>query len=311
VLASLAKISGNSKDEFSPDDKLLELVLDARKPPRIRALALQNVNVDHNRLTVDVLAALARAKVPVIQREAVRSLTLHSDAARASVLAKLAVDKSLGENLRADAIAGLASAAADHAKLLTLLSHSTNPTISAEASRTLLAASLTKRDLASKPPVTDLDAWQALVDQATGEPNIAVGRRLFFHRTLGGCYKCHAMNGRGNSIGPDLTTIRNQTGITRNWLLKHIVNPNAEMAPYYRPQMLVTVEGKVMTGLVVGNEGKRQAYVGTDGDIFFVDKDDIEERREVTTSIMPAGLLDNLSPDEIRDLIAYLLNGEG
>jgi putative heme-binding domain-containing protein len=272
---------------------------------------LQNVNVDHKRLTVDVLASLSQSENTAIQREAVRSLTLHPNAAKASVLANLANDKSLDESLRADAIAGLASAAADHADLLTLLAQSKNSTVSAEASRALLAASLAKRDLTDKPPVTDLDAWQALVDQATGEPNIAVGRRLFFHSTLGGCYKCHAMNGRGKSIGPDLTTIRNQTGITENWLLEHIVNPNAEMAPYYRPQMLVTVEGKVMTGLIVGKEGKKQANVGTDGVIFLVDKDDIEERREMTTSIMPTGLLDKLTPDEIRDLIAYLLKGEG
>lgn len=310
VLAALSKISGDSKKEFSPSDTLLDIALDVTKPVGTRAIALQNVNVDHKRLTVEVLASMARAKSLAIQREAVRSLAIHPDAANAPVLANLAINESLDEKLRADAIAGLSSAAADHLDLLTLLAQSKKSTVSFEASRSLFAASLTKRDLADKPPVTDLDAWRLLVDQATGDPNIAVGRRLFFHPTLGGCYKCHAMNGRGKSIGPDLTTIRNQTGITQNWLLEHIVNPNAEMAPYYRPQMLVTVDGEVMTGLVIGKEGKKQAYVGADGNIFLVAKDDIEERREVETSIMPTGLLDNLTPNEIRDLIAYLLEGE-
>jgi N-acetylglucosamine-6-sulfatase len=118
------------------------------------------------------------------------------------------------------------------------------------------------------------------------------------------------MNGRGNDIGPDLTTIRNQTGITRDWLLKHIVNPNAEMAPYYRPQQLLTTDGKVLTGLIVGREGKKQAYVQTNGEIFFIDKTDIEERQELTTSIMPLGLLDKFYASEIRDLIVYVLEGE-
>ncbi|MDE0865269.1 MAG: c-type cytochrome [Rubripirellula sp.] len=310
VLASLAKISGASKNEFSPDDKLLDLALDSNKPSNIRAIALQNTNVNHKRLTVDVLASLAQSKSRAIQREAVRSLALHSDAARASVLAKLAIDKSIGAYLRADAIAGLASIAADHSNLLTMLAQTKNPSVSAEASRSLLMTDAGKRNLASKPPATDLDAWQSLVDRATGEPNTAVGRRLFFHSTLAGCYKCHAMNGRGNSIGPDLTTIRNQSDITRDWLLKHIVDPNAEMAPYYRPQQLVTVQGKVLTGLVVGKEGKKQTYVGTDGVVFSVKKADIEERREMTTSIMPTGLLDPLNANEIRDLIAYLLAGD-
>ena len=59
------------------------------------------------------------------------------------------------------------------------------------------------------------------------------------------------------SVGPDLTTIRRQTGITREWLLKHIVNPNAEIAPYYRPQQLLTRDGKLLTGLIV-EKGERK-----------------------------------------------------
>ena len=39
--------------------------------------------------------------------------------------------------------------------------------------------------------------------------------------------------------------------------------------------------------------------------------DDIEERCEMTTSIIPIEPLDTLTPDKIRDLIAYLLEGEG
>ncbi len=44
-----------------------------------------------------------------------------------------------------------------------------------------------------------------------------------------------------------------------------------------------------------------------DGKIFSILKSDIEERRAVSTAIMPTGLLDNLHPSEVRDLLAYLL----
>ena len=80
------------------------------------------------------------------------------------------------------------------------------------------------------------------------------------------------------------------------------------MAPYYRPQQLLTVDGEILVGLNVGHEGQKQAYVANDGNVFYVDKKDIEERREMTTSIMPAGLCDSMSADEIRHLIAYLLS---
>lgn len=307
VIAALSEISDDSKDEFSPENKMLELALDSSKPSFLRAMALRGVNVDHKQLSVDTLASLVQEENMALQRESIRSLVLHSDVAKVSVLAELAADTSLNPNLRADAIAGMAALAADQSQLLETLARDKNKTIAAEASRTLVSAGLVMRKLESKPPIDDIKAWQSLVDEASGEPNTAVGRRLFFHAKLGGCYRCHTMNGRGHRVGPDLTTIRNQSGITQNWLLGHIVNPNAEMAPYYRPQLLLTFDGKVQTGLIVGREGKSQAYIGADSVIFYVNKDDVEERRELTTSIMPSGLLDKMNANEIRDLIAYLL----
>ena len=311
VVAALSRISSDSKKEFSPDQTLLELALDTDKPPRLRAMALANVKIDHPRLTVAILASLARSQKHNVRLEAVRSLSLHADADRAVVLAEIAADKSLDDNLRADAIAGLASVAKDQAELLDTLSSDINPVISEEAKRTRVASGLAERQVEIKPQADQIEQWTRLIHrEATEEPDPAVGRRLFFHSGFAGCYKCHAMRGRGSSVGPDLTNIHNQTDVTQDWLLKHIVNPNAEMAPYYRPQQLLTVDGQVLTGLIIGKEGQKQAYVATDGKVFYVDKEDVEERREVATSIMPTGLLDAMSANEIRHLIAYLLGGD-
>jgi len=306
VIASLATIAGTSKQEFSPDETLLKLSIDTAKPPRIRALALQSINVNHKNLTVETLASLADSEHEIMKREAIHSLVIHPDPNRTRTLAKLAADQTLSEDLRADAIAGLTSSAADHNGLLHLLTESTSEIVSQEAYRTL-SAGITGRHLPEKPPITDLEAWRALIAQSSREPDPAVGRRLFFHSVFGGCYKCHAMDGRGNAVGPDLTTIQNQTGISRDWLLKHIVNPNAEIAPYYRPQQILTRDGKILTGLVVGQEGKKQAYVQTNGETFLISKADIEERKELATSIMPLGLLDKMAIHEIQDLMSYLM----
>lgn len=316
VVASLARISGpikkgkkGKKKEFSPSDTLLELALDTEKPPGLRAMALANVKVDHPKLTVAVLAPLAKSTHAGIQREAIHSLVMLGDTSRASVLAEIASDPSVDESLRADAIAGLASAAKGQEDLLRKLSSDESQVVSEEATRTLVAAGLAERKVESKPKADQLQDWITLIDKRkSGKPDVAVGRRLFFHPTLASCYKCHAIHGRGSSVGPDLTSIRNQTGVTQNWLLKHIVNPNSEMAPYYRPQKLLTVDGDLLVGLVVGQEGQKQAYVGSDGNVFYVDKDDVEERREMSISIMPEGLCDTLSANEIRHLIAFLLS---
>lgn len=309
VVAALARINGDSNKEFSPSDTFVELALDSSKPPSVRAMALQNADVDHARMTVKQVASLARSKHLSIGREAVRSLALYADTERGIVLAEIAADTALDADMRADAIAGLAPSAADHAEMLESLSDDRNRVISEEAIRTRVAAGLVERQVEIKPAANRIEDWIELVDrESANAANPAVGRRLFFHSKFAGCYKCHAFNGRGRSIGPDLTNIRNQSGITRSWLLEHVVNPNAEMAPYYRPQQLLTVGGKVLTGLVVGKEGKKQTYVGADGNLFAVDKEDIEERRELPNSIMPTGLLDDLTASEIRDLIEYILH---
>ncbi|MEM6691901.1 MAG: cytochrome C, partial [Planctomycetota bacterium] len=313
IVAAIARISGDSKKEFSPDNKLLELALDSSKPASLRAIALQDVDVDHKELDIDVLSDLALGENELrIKVEAVRSLVLHASPKRSSVLSRVASDESLEANLRADAIAGLASDASDHVDLLSQLSASSSEIVANEAQRTRVSAGLVDRVIEAKPKSTDVNDWVAWLDgERESEADPSVGRRLFFHAKFAGCYKCHAMNGRGRSVGPDLTTIHRQSGIDEKWLLEHIVNPNAEMAPYYRPQQLLTYDGEILTGLILGNEGKKQAYVGADGNIFYIDKEDVEARRELTTSIMPSGLLDPLSASEVRDLIAYLMKGTG
>jgi len=309
AIASLASLGGESGKEFFPDDRLTEIALDSTRSARLRGLALQSVNSSSGRLPVGKLVSLSREQDERLRREAVRLLVIHPDPSRAKRLAEVAADKSFDDGLRADAIAGLAPFVEQHQSFLEKLAASSNEVIASEAKRSLSTASSEQRTFEPKPDLNDLPSWIELVRNAEGSSNPERGRRLFFHARLGNCFSCHAMHGRGHDIGPDLSTIRNQTGVSSDWLLKHIVDPSAEIAPYYRPQQLVTVDGKVRVGLIVGREGQKQAYVGPDGQIFLLDKNDIEERRELTTSVMPNGLLDRLSPEEIRDLLAYLLEG--
>ena len=308
IVAALNALSGTSKKEFSSDDALVKIALDKSKPANLRGMALQGMN-KHKDLTVEVLSSLTQSKNKAIQREAVHLLAIHPDPAKIETLARIA-NGGMDFELRADAIAGMASVAKENKDVVMRYVLTAHHTIASEGSRTLAAAGMIDRKLEPKPPVDDLAAWQDWISKAKGEANLNVGRRLFFHASLGGCYKCHRMHGRGSAVGPDLTTIRNQSGIDEKWLLEHIVNPNAEMAPYYRPQLLLTEDGQTFTGMVVGQEGQKQAYVASDGSTFFVDKNDVEERKELETSIMPNGLLDAMTANEIRDLIAYILESE-
>jgi putative heme-binding domain-containing protein len=81
------------------------------------------------------------------------------------------------------------------------------------------------------------------------------------------------------------------------------------MAPQYTPWVILTKEGKTLTGLPRRKGGDQEAYLGIDGREFTVKKRDIEFHKESDTSIMPADLLQNLTDQEIRDLFAFLRQG--
>jgi len=148
-----------------------------------------------------------------------------------------------------------------------------------------------------------------MLDKAPGKISTVKGRRLFFHPKVALCSSCHAVNGRGMEIGPDLTTISQQGGQIRKWLLEHILNPNAEVAPYFRPQTIQTKDGKSFMGLISGREGMKQGYVTPTGEVIYVAKTDIVSREELAISLMPPGLLYTMTPSEIRDLMAFLIKG--
>ena len=310
VVAALDRVGGSGAGEFSPGDALLEIAADSAKAPAIRALALNGVPADHEALTVDLLASLLASDSDDLKREAVQSLVLHPDPERETVLARVAADDDFPEERRADAIAGLAPFAEAQRGLLEKLAEGNGPVVAVEARRTLAVAGIAPRSLPAKPPVTDIDAWVELVRAAPGEANPETGRRLFFHSRVATCYRCHKMDGRGVEVGPDLTTLRQQSEIDPAWLLEHILDPNAEVAPYFRPLAITTRDGKSHMGFILGAEGKVQGYVGADGNVFHLAKADIVERQELPISLMPPGLLFPLTASEIRDLLVYLIGSE-
>ena len=118
-----------------------------------------------------------------------------------------------------------------------------------------------------------------------------------------------APDGRGLEVGPDLTPISRQAGGGRKWLLTHVLDPNAEVAPYFRPQVITTKDGQTRMGFILGREGKAQSDIGPDGKTFSVLKTDVTAREEVSTSLMPPGLLMPMTSEEIRDLMGYILEG--
>ena len=118
------------------------------------------------------------------------------------------------------------------------------------------------------------------------------------------CSTCHAMGYMGGRIGPDLTKI----GQIRNDhdLIEAIVYPSSSFVRSYEPLTVSTLDGRIITG-TIKNESTEELVLtlGADQEAR-IQRSEIEEIKPGTISIMPAGLDQQLTPEELADLLAFL-----
>jgi putative heme-binding domain-containing protein len=130
------------------------------------------------------------------------------------------------------------------------------------------------------------------------------GRELF--RTAS-CISCHKMGDAGNAFGPELAKL--DAKMTPVEIARHILEPSLKIDEKYRSTTVVTDDGRSVTGLVVAETPAELAIVENPvakAEPVRIAKDTIEERSTSPVSIMPKGLLDKLSRDEVLDLVAYV-----
>jgi len=132
-----------------------------------------------------------------------------------------------------------------------------------------------------------------------------VGRNLF---RAANCVGCHQFGGEGHALGPDLAKMDNKKH-TVDHILRSIVEPSLEIDAKFKSYKFLTSSGKVMTGTIV-EESDSEVKILVDPlamrEPIVINKDDIDERGESTVSIMPAGLLNKLTEEEVVDLIVYV-----
>jgi len=128
--------------------------------------------------------------------------------------------------------------------------------------------------------------------------DLSQGHKLFTKH----CATCHQLFGEGGKIGPDITGAQRSS---LDYMLENIVDPNAAVAKDYQMEVLMTEDGRVVTGLIE-TENDQTITVQTVNERLVFPTADIADRRKSDVSIMPQGLLDPLSENEIRDLMGYL-----
>jgi putative membrane-bound dehydrogenase-like protein len=124
-----------------------------------------------------------------------------------------------------------------------------------------------------------------------------------FNNTKAACSSCHAIGYLGGKVGPDLTRI----GGTRSErdLLESIVFPSASFVRSYEPVLVATKDGKVHNG-ILKRDSDEVVLATTATEEIRIPRSEIDEMKPGTVSIMPAGLDQQLSAQDLADLVAFL-----
>jgi putative membrane-bound dehydrogenase-like protein len=212
-----------------------------------------------------------------LRREALKALAEQADGGQR--ILELARAKKLPDDLKTDAV--------------TLLLTHRDRQVSARA-----ASVLPIPTLAGGRPLPPLGE---LIRRAG---NAEKGKGVFFRSGLNSCANCHRVQGQGQWIGPDLSTIGTKYG--KDELLRSILNPSAAIGLSYRTAVLALNDGRVINGLPVEDTPNRLVIKTADGQRLTLRPADIEDRKTSDVSLMPEGLAQSLGPDELVDLLEFL-----
>ena len=127
--------------------------------------------------------------------------------------------------------------------------------------------------------------------------------RLVFKKT---CSQCHTLYGDGGKIGPDLTGSNRKN---LDYVLQNALDPSAAVGNAYQMTTIITTAGRVISGIVQEKTGSALT-VQTANERIVLSLDDIEATKLSTVSMMPDGLLQKLSKEEVRDLLVYLATSD-
>jgi putative membrane-bound dehydrogenase-like protein len=128
------------------------------------------------------------------------------------------------------------------------------------------------------------------------------GRQLFAVR----CADCHLIDGRGQNLGPNLAGARTKGKL---FILGAILEPHASVAPEYATCVVETKEGENVVGIESDDNLTTITVRQPRGDQVVWPKSNVQSIRTTKWSMMPDGLEAGLSPQDMADLLDYLMTG--
>ena len=146
-----------------------------------------------------------------------------------------------------------------------------------------------------------------LKDGINSSRDFANGRKM---AGSGSCYVCHRFNEEGGAVGPDLTSAGGK--FSAYDLLEAIIHPNKEISDQYGATNFKLKDGSVVSGRIM-NLGQDHYQVNTNmmdpSSNTLVDVATLDSIEPSPISMMPPGLVNTMSKEDILDLLAYYISG--
>src|SRR5690606_37520815 len=141
----------------------------------------------------------------------------------------------------------------------------------------------------------EIEKYRKIYRAGGSQPGDASRGRVVYDKT---CAQCHKLFDAGGCVGPDLTG-SNRSDL--EYILENMVDPNAVIPLDYRSSTLETKDDRVITG-IVKTQNETSVTIVTANETVTVPRSEIASLRQSELSMMPEGLLEPLSEQEVRDL---------
>ncbi|MEM7236003.1 MAG: hypothetical protein AAF517_27805, partial [Planctomycetota bacterium] len=260
--------------------------------------ALIRFSEDSHGLPTRLAAACALSKMDVavaapLAASLLRSLSREADVAKlvdaflernqgSAALAKALAGQKLASDTAKIAIRTARSSALDHTKLVEVLE--------------------TAGDLSSNTWNFSKAELAAFVDETRRDGNAARGEAIFRRQELK-CYRCHAIAGAGGRVGPDFSSLG--ASAPMDYIVESLIDPDRQMKENYPSLVVLLKDGRVLTGIRVAQSKRELSLRLADGSDRAVPLASILQQ-STGGSLMPAGLVSELTRVELRDLVRFL-----
>jgi putative membrane-bound dehydrogenase-like protein len=271
-VAALALLGRAPGDEA--DVEIAGKLLNALSVPRVQTAALGVLRRSRDpRAAEGLVAALPRVS-PSLREQVFQALTARTGLAEALLNAV-----ETGAVARADIPAAIREKLMNHR----------NSALRERAAKSLAVSPTPARAkaLAEFQPTLKL----------TGDPGR--GRALFEKS----CAACHALGGLGYPVGPDLTALTDKSA---GYLLTAIVDPNAAVEGRFVAYQVETSDGDTHVGLLTDENAASLTLIQPNGLRQMIRRNDIKSLSTTKLSLMPEGLEQGLTPQDLADLIAFV-----